>query len=116
MFRPVGLLPVSSSLSLLWNPNSVGLGMREQIRLCAVSLLLALLQQGFPRSPMISVFISRRRDIKVVKKAVGEYEQIARAKVNFDKIGGVAIPFQVPSAGVIDPSASSGCESGPTSN
>ena len=33
----------------------------------------------------ITVFVSRRLDIKAVKKAVGEYERIARAKVNFDK-------------------------------
>ena len=33
----------------------------------------------------ITVFVSRRLDIKAVKKAVGECEQIAGAKVNFDK-------------------------------
>ena len=33
----------------------------------------------------ITVFVSRRLDIKAVKKAVGEYGQIAGAKVNFDK-------------------------------
>ena len=38
----------------LWSPCSVGLGMRGQIWPCAVSFLLALLQQGFPRSLMIS--------------------------------------------------------------
>ena len=71
----------------------------------------------------ITVFASRRLDIKAVKKVVGEYEQIAGAKVNLTKakvcgslFGGVAIPFQGPSAGVTDPSTSSGCGSGPTFN
>ena len=33
----------------------------------------------------ITVFVSRRLDIKAVKEAVVEYERIAGAKVNFDK-------------------------------
>ena len=37
----------------------------------------------------ITVFVSRRLDIKAVKKAVGKYEQIAGAKVNFDKSKGL---------------------------
>ena len=37
----------------------------------------------------ITVFVSRRLDIKSVKKAVGEYERIAGAKVNFDKSEGL---------------------------
>ena len=64
----------------------------------------------------ITVFVSRRLDIKAVKKAVSEYERIAGAKVNDSVLGGVAILFQGPSTGVTDPSASSGCGSGPTSN
>ena len=73
----------------------------------------------------ITVFVSWHLDIKAVKKAVSEYKWIAGAKVNFDKSeglwlgvrgGGVAMPFQGPSAGMTDPSASSGCGSGPTSN
>ena len=64
--------------------------MRGQIQPSAVSLLLALLRQGFPRS-VISVFVSRRLDIKAVKKAVGKYEQIAGAKVNFDKSKGLRL-------------------------
>ena len=70
----------------------------------------------------ITVFVSHRLDIKAVKEAVVEYEWIAGAKVNFDKsefcgsvLGGVAILFQGPSAGVKDLSAFSGCSSGPTS-
>ena len=35
--------------------------------------------------------MSRRLDIKAVKKAVGEYEQIAGAKVNFDKSEGLRL-------------------------
>ena len=37
----------------------------------------------------ITVFLSRCLDIKAVKKAVGENEQIAGAKVNFDKSKGL---------------------------
>ena len=33
----------------------------------------------------ITVFVSRRLDIKAVKEAVVEYKRIAGAKVNFDK-------------------------------
>ena len=39
----------------------------------------------------ITVFVSRRLDIKAVKKAVSEYEQIAGAKVNFDKSEGLRL-------------------------
>ena len=39
----------------------------------------------------ITVFVSRRLDIKAVKKAVGEYERIAGAKVNFDKSEGLCL-------------------------
>ena len=71
----------------------------------------------------ITVFVSCRLDIKAVKKAVSEYERIAGAKVNFDKSedlrlgawrGSNTLPG--PSARVTDPSASSGCSLGPTSN
>ena len=65
--------------------------MGGQVRLCAVSLLLALLRQGFPRSLMTSVFVSRCLDIKAVKEAVVEYERIAGAKVNFDKSEGLRV-------------------------
>ena len=65
--------------------------MRGQIRPCVVSLSLALLRQGFLRSLMISPSVSRRLDIKAVKKAVGEYERIAGAKVNFDKSEGLRL-------------------------
>ena len=37
----------------------------------------------------ITVFVSHRLDINAVKKAVGEYERIAGAKVNFDKSEGM---------------------------
>ena len=37
----------------------------------------------------ITVFVSRRLDIKAVKKAVSDYERIAGAKVNFDKSEGL---------------------------
>ena len=61
----------------------------------------------------ITIFVSRRQDIETVKKAVGEYERIAGAKVNFDKsegfrLGawrGVKIPFQGPSTRVTSASS-----------
>ena len=39
----------------------------------------------------ITVFVSRRLDIKAVKEAVVEYERIAGAKVNFDKSAGLRL-------------------------
>ena len=39
----------------------------------------------------ITVFVSRCLDIKAVKKAVGEYERVAGAKVNFDKSEGLRL-------------------------
>ena len=39
----------------------------------------------------ITVFVSRRLDIKAVRKSVGEYERIAGAKVNFDKSEGLQL-------------------------
>ena len=44
-----------------------------------------------PFADDITVFMSRRLDIKAVKKAVGEYERIAGAKVNFDKSEGLRL-------------------------
>ena len=39
----------------------------------------------------ITVFVSHRLNIKALKKAVSEYEQIAGAKVNFDKSEGLRL-------------------------
>ena len=39
----------------------------------------------------ITVFVSRRPDIKAAKKAVDKYERIAGAKVNFDKNEGLRL-------------------------
>ena len=39
----------------------------------------------------VTVFISRRLDIKAVKKEVGEYKRIAGAKVHFDKSEGLQL-------------------------
>ena len=58
----------------------------------------------------IAVFVSRRLDIKAVKEAVGKYERIAEAMVNFEGLWLGAW------RGVTDPSAFSGCGSGLTSN
>ena len=37
----------------------------------------------------ITVFVCRHRDILAVKEAVGSYEKVAGAKVNFDKSEGL---------------------------
>ena len=65
----------------------------------------------------ITVFV----DILADKKAVERYEKVAGAKVNFEKSQGLrlgawrgASPYQGPSTGVTDPSASSGCGSDQT--
>ena len=47
----------------------------------------------------ITVFVPRRLDIKTLKKAVGEYERIAGAKVNFDKSEGFAATISGASGG-----------------
>ena len=63
--------------------------------------------------------ISQSLDIKAVKKAVDEYEQIAGAKVNFDKSKGLWFGVWRGSdtlPGVTNQSASSGCGLGPTFN
>ena len=39
----------------------------------------------------ITVFVSHHLDIEAVKKAVGEYKQIAGAKVSFDKSKGLRL-------------------------
>ena len=72
---------------LALEPLLRGLGMRGRIRPCSVSLLRCLTARVSVFADYITVFVSRCLDIKAVKKAVGEYERIAGAKVNFDKIG-----------------------------
>ena len=67
----------------------------------------------------ITSFVSRRLDIKAVNKSVTEQEPrsiLTKAKFCGSVPGGVAIPCQSHSAGVTDPSASSGYGSGPTSS
>ena len=71
----------------------------------------------------ITVFVSRRLDIRAVKKALASTSglqeprsTLTKAKVCGSVLGRIAISFQGPAAGVTDPSASSGCGSGPTSN
>ena len=112
------------SMSSLWSPCSVGLGMRGQIRPCAVSLWAGPLKVRVPAfADNITVFASHHLGIEAVKKAVGEYELIAGVKVILTKakvcssvLGLVAILFQGPSAGATNLSASSRCGSGSTSN
>ena len=62
--------------------------MRGQFRPCAASILLAPLTARVSAfADDITVFVSRRLDIKAVKK----YERIAGAKVNFDKSEGLRL-------------------------
>ena len=60
----------------------------------------------------IPVFVSRRSDIKAVKKCHLPKSILIRAKVCGWVLGGVAFPCQDSSAGVTNPSASSVCGSG----
>ena len=39
----------------------------------------------------ITVFVSRRLDIKTVKKAVARYEHLAEIKINFDRSEGLRL-------------------------
>ena len=105
---------LQSSMSLLCSPYSIGLGMRGQI--CRIPFVGPLTAKVSAYADVIAVFVSHRLDIKAVKKAVARYEQIAGAKISFDKSEGlwlgawrVAFPCQVLSAGGMDTSASSGC-------
>ena len=90
-------------MSWLWSPC---LGMRRQVRLCAALLLLVLFRQRHPRTH--TVFVSRRLDIKVIKKVVARYKQIqvtrykqdqvviklrSSCKINYDKSEGLQRRF-----------------------
>ena len=63
----------------------------------------------------ITVFVSRRQVIKAVKKAIGEYERIAGAKVNFDKSKGLRFGAWR-GRGTLPGPCRLGCGSGLTSN
>ena len=39
----------------------------------------------------ITIFVSRHFDIKAERKAVMRYEEVARAKINFDKSEGLRL-------------------------
>ena len=86
-------------ISLLWIPC---LGMRRQVWLCAGFLLLGqdsfccagfllLTAKVSAYADDITVFVSRRLDIKAVKATVTRYEQIGRANINFDKSEGLRL-------------------------
>ena len=62
---------------------------RANLALRSVSFVGPLTAKVSTFGDDISVFVSRRLDIKAVKKAVGEYERIAETKVNFDKNEGL---------------------------
>ena len=76
------------SMFSLWSPCSVGLGIRGRIRPRTVSLLLAFYGKGFHVRRWYHSVCNPPPGYKGVKKAVGEYELIAGAKVNFDKSEG----------------------------
>ena len=61
------------------------------LALCGVPFAGPLTARVSAFADDITVFVSRRLDIKAVKKAVGEYERIAGAKVNFDKSKGLRL-------------------------
>ena len=59
--------------------------------LCGIPFAGPLTARVSAFADKITVFVSRHLDIKVVKKAVAEYERIAGAKVNFDKSEGLRL-------------------------
>ena len=59
--------------------------------LCGISFASSLAARVSAFADDITVFVSRRLDIKAVKEAVVEYERIAGAKVNFDKSEGLRL-------------------------
>ena len=63
--------------------------MRRQIRPCVVFFWWPSYGKGFRVRRWYHSLCIRWLDIKAVKKAVGEYERIAGAKVNFDKSEGL---------------------------
>ena len=64
-------------------------GTNPALRCVLFAILLTARVSAFADD--ITVCVSRRLDIKAVKKAVGEYERIAGAKVNFDKSVGLQL-------------------------
>ena len=65
--------------------------MRRQVELCAGFLSWPSTANISAYADSITVFVSRHFDIKAVKKAVARYEQIARARINFDKSEGLRL-------------------------
>ena len=70
--------------SSLWSPCSVEMGGANPA-LHGVPFAGPLTARVSAFADDITVFVSCCLDIEAVKKAVGEYERIAGAKVNFDK-------------------------------
>ena len=62
---------------------------RARPALCGVSLTGSVRVKISAYANDITVFVSSRLDILAVKKAVGRYEKVAGAKVNFDKREGL---------------------------
>ena len=105
------------SMSSLWSPCSVGLGMRRLIRPCVESPLPAVLGRRSLRTTIISLSLCPtdrkywlwRRRLRGTKKYQVPRSILIRAKVCGWVPGEVASSCQGPSAGAMDPSASSGC-------
>ena len=90
VFGPAGLPPVSSSLCPRFvAPAPYDEGTNPALRGIPFAGPLTARVSAFADD--ITVFVSLRLDIKAVKKAVGEYERIAGAKVNFDKSEGLRL-------------------------
>ena len=78
-------------MSSRWIPSSAGLGMRGKSGLARYPFCWPLTARFSAFVDDITVFVSRRLDIKAVKEAVVEYERMAGAKVNFDKSEGLRL-------------------------
>ena len=61
------------------------------LSLCGITFVSSFAARVSAFADDITVFVSRRLDIKAVKEAVVEYERIAGAKVNFDKSEGLRL-------------------------
>ena len=85
VFSPAGLPPVSSSLCSLFGAPG-GMSGPAHYPFCWSSF-----GTGIRDADDITVFVSNRLNIKAMKKALARYEQIAGAKINFDKNQGLQL-------------------------
>ena len=79
------------SMSLPWSPSSIGLERRRQIRPFSILFASQYRARVSIFADDITVFVSCHLDIQAVKKVAAKYKQVAGAKVNFDKSGGLQL-------------------------